>query len=645
MPTLAPKGLATIALLKTRLDEGKDHLGLFEPFVEDTVVQLPGDHFAAADLRTAIEARHSLLIPLETVTTLLGRLGKRNAVRKEGGRYFRLPFTPATDIVAQTSVLNDDLLRFGEALVAFSLSTKHPIDTAADALALLIGFIQENNIAILLSEVDGDAPPTSGPNRAHYRVVARFITTECSRDDDLRRTLERVVEGLVLKNALLLDDLAASAQRFDSLEVFLDSYIAFAAIGLTGVSEGLAVSETLALLKETGAVPAVFDVTIAEMRRLLAMLEDHLGTAEGRMSLRPTAMTRHVLTANLKPSDVRIISASLEPRLRELGISVKDTPPRDRRFTLDEGQLSQDLADWTGDTQRHRVRHDVDCVAGVLTLRAGRRPRRLEAGRAIFASTSPRVIRNVSAWHRLQGEAGLPPIIDIRALANIAWLKRPASARSLKVHQLVALCSAALRPSRETWDKFIGNLKHLREQGALSDEHTLALVASELVEPILSELEDEREPDAASIHEAIDRVKAAYREEGRATVQQALQLAEGEAQLAQQTASAALAREARVDSHLNDRAHRIGRVAANTVVVILGMFLVASILIGFPGAFERIPSALRLIAWGSIATAAVFTAWGYWSGFSVRDLRNAIELSVSQRVLSYLRPPDPPPAG
>jgi len=638
----APKGLATVALLKTRMDEGKDHLGLFEPFVEDSLSHLAVDHFATADLRTAIEERHGLLLPIETVTTLLGRLGRRGAVRREGGRYFRLHFTPSVDIVAASAVLNTELVAFGNALAAFSAKTKHPIASAHDALALLIGFMQENNIALLLQE-PAEAP-VAGPNRGHYRVVARFVTQECARDEALRKTLERLLEGLVLKNALLLEDLASASQKFDGLEVFLDSQIVFAAIGLTGIPESVAVAETISLLRDTGAVPTVFDVTVSEMQRLLGMLEDHLGTAEGRLSLRPTAMARHVMTLNLKPSDIRIFSSSLEPRIREVGIAVKDSPARSRDFTLDESQLARDLTDRFGDVTQPRVRHDVDCVAAVLTLRAARRPRRLEAARAVCASTSMRVIRNVSAWHRNQGATGIPPIIDLRALANIAWLKRPASVRLLKVHQLIALCSAALRPSRDTWQKFVDNLKTLRTQGALSDEQTLALVASDLLDPVLSELEDEREPDAATIHEAIERVKAAYRDEGRATADQALKVAESEAQLAQQAAASAQARHSATYAHLSARAKGIGQMVSNALAVVLGTLMLGSIAVGVPGVLEHTPPALRLAGWIFVGASAVLTAWGWWSGFTLPSLRNSLRQAIASRVLTYLRPQDDEPA-
>jgi hypothetical protein len=147
--------LATVALLKTRLDEGKDHLGLFGPFVDDTVAHFSEDHFTAADIRSAVDERHHLLIPVETINTLLERLGRRGGVRREGGRYFRLPFKLGVDIEAERAAVEADLERLGGALVTFAGARKLSVTTSNDALALLIVFLQENNVALLLQEPGG----------------------------------------------------------------------------------------------------------------------------------------------------------------------------------------------------------------------------------------------------------------------------------------------------------------------------------------------------------------------------------------------------------------------------------------------------------------------------------------------------------
>jgi hypothetical protein len=43
----APKGLATVAFLKTKLDEGVDHLGLFEPLILDALGHVATPDFLA----------------------------------------------------------------------------------------------------------------------------------------------------------------------------------------------------------------------------------------------------------------------------------------------------------------------------------------------------------------------------------------------------------------------------------------------------------------------------------------------------------------------------------------------------------------------------------------------------------------------
>jgi predicted transcriptional regulator len=632
----SPKGLATLALLKTRLDEGKDHLGLFEPFIEDCVAHSPVDHFVASDIQAATDSRHNLAIPVDTVETLLARLRKRGVVRREGGRYFRLIIAPTIDIAAERARIEEQLQQLGQELLAFATAAGLPLHNTHEALALLMAFLQENNVALLLSEEPEAAP--AGLSRKHNRVVARFVTQECLRREDLRLILERILEGLVLRGALLLQDLSAGSQRFQSLLVFLDSPILFGAIDLAGIPDGIATREALALLRETGAIPAAFDVSIAEMKRVLGMLVDHLSTAEGRMSLRPTQIVRHVLASGHKPSDMRIIGASLHARLRQLGIQVQDTPPRDRRFTLGEEALARLLADVTGDVDQPRVRHDVQCIAAVLTMRAGKQPRRLEIARTIFASSSTKVIRNVSAWYRNQGESGLAPIIDLRALVNLAWLKKPASARTLKVHELVALCSAALRPSRETWDKFVGNLRQLRTQGVLSDEETLALVTSELASPILAELEDEREPDATTISEAIERIKASYREEGHRAAREAIQTAEGEAELARQDAASAHAGQTALTAHLQARASSVGKLVGRVAMVFAIAVVLATVAIALPGVFDNTPSWLRPAAWAALIASAGLTVWAYWSGFTLKTLGPAVQAWVTRRILGLLYP-------
>src|ERR1035441_8430421 len=86
---MAPKALATVAFLKTRLDEGHDHLGLFEPFIADALLHLGTQDFVAADGKLLVQQRDHLVLPVKAVETLLGRYTKRGLLKRQGGRFWR----------------------------------------------------------------------------------------------------------------------------------------------------------------------------------------------------------------------------------------------------------------------------------------------------------------------------------------------------------------------------------------------------------------------------------------------------------------------------------------------------------------------------------------------------------------------------
>src|SRR4051794_34372441 len=81
-PQSASRGLATVAMLKVNFDLRRDHIGMFEPMLLDTVANLPTQDFSTDEIRSAISARHELLLPADTVRTLLGRITKRGFLRR-----------------------------------------------------------------------------------------------------------------------------------------------------------------------------------------------------------------------------------------------------------------------------------------------------------------------------------------------------------------------------------------------------------------------------------------------------------------------------------------------------------------------------------------------------------------------------------
>jgi len=152
-----PRGLATLALLKTRFDAGYDHLGLLEPFVVDVIPLLGNESFTTAECQAALECEHGLRVPQDALITMLARVVRTGAIRRDAGRYW--PSQPGlqrtTSLRVQREASELAFAKIGERFVAFASEKGVVLGTPLDGLALLIGFIAENEVVFLLDEVDG----------------------------------------------------------------------------------------------------------------------------------------------------------------------------------------------------------------------------------------------------------------------------------------------------------------------------------------------------------------------------------------------------------------------------------------------------------------------------------------------------------
>lgn len=586
-----------MAYLKARVDAGDDHLDMFLPLVVDAAAQFDGRTFVAQEVQEAVAAHYGLAMPQHTVAALLNRAKRRGLVQREYGRYKMRPGThDFQDVTAERSRVESDIHLLSQQLRVFASEKGVALDTDEAAGALLFDFLERQQVGLLLG-----SPPsirdTSGAGRRHELVVAEFVQAAMS-DATTRHLLGGVLEGMVLYNAAFLPDLTGTNKKFEDLRVYFDSGLVREALGYEGTASQVLIREVLDLLKAGGVQCLVFDKTVDEIRRILAMYERKLATPDGRRSLRPGAMARHFLTQRYTPADVLQMAALLDRDISAAGFQTCQTPPHLREYTLDEKSLTECLSDpETRDESEPRVVHDVDCVAAILTLRRGRRSSTLEKAKAVFATGSGKVVRNAGIWFRAQGESGVAPAVHIRALSNQAWLKRPALVAEFKLREMVTLCAAALRPSRNTWSRFLRHLEKLQQSGAVTSDEATAIIVSALSDKLLqmAELEDAEADglDAHSLDAVVERVKESYAEEAArqvaemaadrdaavsaanaardAAVEAARKSEEEAVTSARSEAAASGERLREMQMRIEGRAQRLGRAISWTVFGLVGL--------------------------------------------------------------------------
>lgn len=516
VPQVRPSGLVTVAYLKARLDEGDDHLGIFVPIVIDVVSKSLSDSFVTADVQKMLIEHHGLTMPTAALETILRRLVRKGIIKRNAGRYQRghaLAIVPAVE--AAKARLEQAQLDLASAFMDFALGKGRKIESTEMALERILLFLEEEQVALLLREPP--RPDSCFDRSAMRAVVAEFLQTALREDSSHASTVRSILEGLVLYHAAFQPDFAQQSKAFQNLTVVLDSVLVRQAVGYEGPAERALMRETVDLLQASGATCVVFDVTLQEIRGILRVYEEKLATARGRESLHPVPMARFFLTEKYTPGDVAEMMVLLEHDVEAAGLTIRRLPTRIKEHVGEERALIGRLADpQTKDESQPRVRHDVDCVAAVLTMRRGRTATRIEDCGAIFATSASLVIRNVKLWFMDDQQGlGIEPIIHIRALGNLAWLKKPMLGKELKKRDLVALCAVVMRPERETWNKFIAHLTKLRDSNRISTDEVAAVLVSGMSDKFLREAEeqDSDDPDAATLDEVVDRVRHEYASE------------------------------------------------------------------------------------------------------------------------------------
>lgn len=518
-PRVCAGGLVTVAFLKASLDEGNDHLGIFMPLVLDVLCKFPSQTFSTSDIQEALAAEHGVAMPQQVVSTLLKRATGKKYLVREAGRYRRNASRqlPYSNVLAEKAKIEESQRNLAEALRRHAKKRDLTIESTEAALDMLFRFLEAEQVGLLLQNVSVPETKVSTSQRERT-VVADFFQNSIQDDPALLHVVRGMLEGLVLYHAAFLPDLAAAGRRFNNLRVIFDSNLVRQALGYEGVAMSTLMRETVNVLKGSGVQCLVFDKTIHEIQRILSMYEMRLGTEGGRATLRQVPMARHFLTSRYSPSDVREMSALLEQEVLALGFQIMRAPKHIPEFTLDESRLAKRLSDPTKkDELEPRVVHDVDCVAGVLTLRGEHRPMTLEDARVVFATNSPLVIRNAKLWwEEDEHESGVEPVIHIRALTNLAWLKKPSLCSDFKVRELVALCTAALRPDQKTWERFLRHLRNLEKSNKVSSNEVTTILVSAMSDQLLTEAgldDDPDDIDTTTLDEIVDRVTTAYAEE------------------------------------------------------------------------------------------------------------------------------------
>ncbi len=517
-PTVKPGGLVTVAFLKAKLDENKDRLSIFMPLVLDAAAFLAERTFTTSEVQEALAQLHNITIPHPPLETLLRRCKSEGYLKRDYGRWEKTQrLHKLQNVSNEKANIENAQNAFARRFVSFAIQHNFPC-TERQALDLVSCFLDDQQIAVLLDE-----PPenTTGCKLDQHEtaLVAEFMSTSVRNDPALSNVLKGMLEGLVLYHAAFIPDFEAKGRNFNDLIVYFDSDLVRRALGYEGRARQTIMREIIKLFHASGIRCYVFDKTVVELQHILEMYESQGSRKGRRQRVRyQTEMDRYFLSSHFSRGDISEMIGLLQHNIEAERLRVVSTPTRLAKYVSNEAALQRRLANpFTQDESAPRIAHDVDCIAAILTLRKGRTFSRIEDSQFIFASSSFSVIRDICDWYTQDDQSeGVPPIIHLQVLSNLAWLKNPMASSDLKEQELMALCASAIHPSEKLWKRFIRHLAKQRDNHKITSDEQAAILVDHLSQQLLFAVESyapDGDVDADSIDDVIDRVKESYKQD------------------------------------------------------------------------------------------------------------------------------------
>lgn len=427
-------------------------------------------------------------MPTKAVQHVLRRLQKRRILAPENGTFKVTSDLPASNLGQlrqQAKIHIDSVIN---ALI--TTAAEHGrVWTTDDATNAATAFLSKFTVECLRTFIFRTALPVlPATTSSDLYVVSKFLTAAQERGDAAFDSFIVLVKGLMYSNALLCPDLESLEKKFQDVTFYLDTPIILNLLGLQGAEAKRSADELIALIIKLKGSLAVFSHTVVESQHVLTFAATNLENP--RVSGKVIEEARR---SRVKLSDLILARDSMDDRLRRMQVFVRKSPDYTSDYQIDERAFESVLAEEVYYKGDGALLNDINSVRSIYILRKGRQPVRLEDSGAVFVTTNHGFARAAyTAGRHHNSTREVSSVITAYSLANIAWLKSPLEAPTLPARETMALCYAALEPSRDLFHKYVEEMDRLLASGQIStrDHEILRLSPSakdELMELTLGE--------------------------------------------------------------------------------------------------------------------------------------------------------------
>lgn len=499
-PRMSQESLVSYAVIKQLYDGGLMAGDLLGPFILEV---MGTERVTAKRIRSEVEARFGLRVPINLVTEALNRAPLAKQIERKNHRYaLAEAFRPVASLRDSILLVEAKLESLNKAAETFFRKNGWPV-APADARRLLTFFLEREaaTLAILVGDTR-ELPHLPKGLAAKAAAVQRFLQHLEDEKSPLLDDLKQLVAGALLSVPLTTGYAPEKIEQCN-LVAYLDTNVLLPLLDLQTQDRIDAATEFMETVARAGIALFVLDFTVAEAARVL---DSHLRQMRAGKADPTSELSDAISRKKWTPLELSRFIDDIETHIKRIGVSIETTGIRIGEHTPSEWMERAQMGN-------HVFHHNLESRAhDQLLIETIRRKREKDVRQLLncgaIATTGHRPLARFALdrlGHRSSGT--VPEIINESTLASFLWMRSPKT--PLPLHAILAAAGRVARPSDEMWKSFKDSIAELAKVGEIKISDVDALAAPGFIdeELVRHELEGGGRWDNDEIRQVLHRGK------------------------------------------------------------------------------------------------------------------------------------------
>lgn len=462
---------------------GSSILDTYFSFIANIIIDNSINIIEDSVIQSKFKERYSIELPLPFIRQVLGVGVQNNCFMEDHGQY---------------SVVHEEIIkyRFDESdfdVLWSSLVTEfkvycemNSIDiSACDIEEFILNTLDNSDDRILYGEKAEREQGLSSIQFAWYS----FVRDKAEAQSEMYRFITALSASNITKQALFYA--GDTLSDYHGLDVYLDSPIVFALLGMDETARTESYKKLLVDMQKANCNIHIFDHIFQEVDCIIASASTWATSTQYDLRKANNA-ARFLHDSEMDEEEIAEFCGSIEDRLNELGITIKETDYDifQHDFQEDEELLFDmvktrytEQGNYLVKEKENSIRIDVRSIIMVYRERKGQTATRIQNSKHIML-TSNNAIANVSKQYESNKslQAGhIPACISIDLFGAILWLNSPLQMIEYQKKKLLADCYAFLKPDKKMIDKYMQSLDDARNVDEIDEKKFLFLRTHKVV--------------------------------------------------------------------------------------------------------------------------------------------------------------------